>query len=144
MNKYLIAIGTIALFGAGIFIGGKFFPNVNEQPAMPNVSPLIGLGDSVSSSGAMASFFAGEIIDVQDGQSIQDAVGKAKSGDLIRVYPGTYKETVYIDKDSIALQGVIRDGKWPVLDGGKELNDGILYSGSGILIENFKIIKYCV
>lgn len=142
MNKYLIAIGTIALFGAGIFIGGKFFPNVNEQPAMPNVSPLIGLGDSVSSSGAMASFFAGEIIEVQDGQSIQDAVGKAKSGDLIRVYPGTYKETVYIDKDSIALQGVIRDGKWPVLDGGKELNDGILYSGSGILIENFKIINY--
>jgi parallel beta-helix repeat protein len=65
---------------------------------------------------------------------------------LIRVFPGTYHETVYIDKDGISLQGVIQKGNWPTMDGSKNgekvLNDAILYSGSNILIENFKIIQY--
>ena len=61
---------------------------------------------------------------------------------MIRVFPGAYKETVYIDKDDISLQGVIIEGEWPTLDGEKELNDAFLYSGSGMLIENFKIINY--
>jgi len=61
---------------------------------------------------------------------------------LIQVFPGTYKETVYVDKDDIGFQGIIKDGEWPVLDGEKELNDAFLYSGNGIQIENFKIINY--
>ena len=142
MKKVLIAIGILALFGGGIFIGGKFFPMVDEVPAMPGVSPLAQLGDSVSGTGTIASSFTGKILEVKDGQSIQEAVGRAEPGDLIRVYPGVYKETVYIDKDNITLQGVIRNSEWPVLDGGGTLNDGILYSGNGILIENFKVIHY--
>ncbi|MGB0369200.1 MAG: parallel beta-helix domain-containing protein, partial [Flavobacteriales bacterium] len=80
------------------------------------------------------------------GESIMAAVQFAKPGDTIQVMPGTYHETVYIDKDNISLQGVIQKGKWPTLDGSVDgvaaLNDAILYSGSNILIENFKIVLY--
>ena len=140
MKNIILALLALALFGGGIFIGSSFF-TVAEKPAMPTVSLVEG-SDSISSKASIGSFFTGEVIEVKDGESIQAAVGKAKEGDLIRVYPGTYSETVYIDKDNITLQGVLREGKWPLLDGKKTLNDGILYSGNGILIENFKIIGY--
>lgn len=98
--------------------------------------------NSDAARSAMTKEFTGQIHEVRNGSSIQDAVRKASPGDLIRVFPGTYKETVYIDKDDISFQGVIRDGQWPTLDGSKELNDAFLYSGNGILIENFKIVNY--
>ena len=88
-----------------------------------------------------AQVFAAEIV-VEDGQSIQAAVTRAVPGDVIRVKPGTYKETVYIDKDNITLSGVVVEGEWPVLDGEKQRNDAVLYSGSGITVENLKIINY--
>jgi parallel beta-helix repeat protein len=84
----------------------------------------------------------GERIIVTDGQSIQDAVNRAAPGDIIQVYPGTYPETVYIDKDSITLTGVVVEGAWPTLDGGGKLNDAFLYSGHNITIENFRITHY--
>ncbi len=140
MKKIMLPLAAVAVFGIGLFVGRQFLAP-SEKPAMPMVSLTAGT-DSLSTSASIGSFFSGDVIEVQDGGSIQEAVGRAKEGDLIRVYPGTYSETVYVDKDNITLQGVIRDGKWPVLDGKKTLNDGILYSGNGILIENFKIIGY--
>src|SRR5712675_1306203 len=68
---------------------------------------------------------------VKPGESIQAAVARAAAGDRIEVYPGTYHETVYIDRDGINLQGIVEAGKWPVLDGESSLNDGILVSGHG-------------
>jgi parallel beta-helix repeat protein len=56
--------------------------------------------------------------------------------------PGTYSETVYIDKDNIALVGVIHGGDWPTLDGQGKRNDAVLYSGNGIRVENLKITNY--
>nr|MBP8098134.1 right-handed parallel beta-helix repeat-containing protein [Arenimonas sp.] len=85
---------------------------------------------------------AGNVLVVKNGESIQAAVSRAKPGDTVQVMPGTYKETVYIDKDNIAIVGVIEDGEWPVMDGERKLNDAILYSGSGIRIENMKIVHY--
>ena len=41
------------------------------------------------------------IIEVREGDRIQDAVNQATPGDEIRVYPGLYSETVYVDKDDI-------------------------------------------
>ncbi len=79
---------------------------------------------------------------VKDGQSIQDAVRAAKPGDTIEVYPGTYHETVYIDKNAINLKGIKQDGQWPVLDGEHKLNDGILLSGHGGIIDGFYIRHY--
>lgn len=79
---------------------------------------------------------------VNPGDSIQAAVEIAQPGDTIQVMPGTYSETVYIDKDDIHLVGVIVAGERATLDGQKTLNDAILYSGNDVIIENFKIIDY--
>ncbi len=84
----------------------------------------------------------GQTLIVNPGDSIQAAVEVAKPGDTIRVMPGIYTETVYIDKDDIHLVGVIQAGERATLDGLGKLNDAILYSGNNILIENFKITRY--
>ena len=90
----------------------------------------------------MSAVTMAAVHEVKDGESIQAAVTKAQTGDTIRVFPGTYHETVFIDKDDISLVGVIEDGEWPHLDGKKVLNDAILYSGNGFSVEWFKITQY--
>ncbi len=82
------------------------------------------------------------VVVVEDGGSIQEAVQAAEPGTTIQVMPGTYHETVYIDKDGIRLIGVIEEGRRATLDGEGELNDAILYSGNNIVVENFKITAY--
>ena len=81
-------------------------------------------------------------INVKDGESIQDAVNKAEPGDVILIHPGTYKESVYIDKDDITLRGVVVDGEWPVMEGEGKLNDAVLYSGNGVTVEWLTIQHY--
>ena len=56
--------------------------------------------------------------------------------------PGTYHETVYVDKDGIRIIGVIEAGSRPVLDGQKKLNDAILYSGNSLVVENLELRNY--
>ena len=85
---------------------------------------------------------SGRVITVEAGGSIQSAVLAAQPGDTIRVRPGVYHETVYVDKDGIALTGSIEGGEWPTLDGEGTRNDAILYSGNGITVENFRITRY--
>ena len=84
----------------------------------------------------------GTIHIVNPGDSIQSVVETAQPGDTIQVLPGTYSETVYIDKDNIHLIGVIDQGARAILDGLGILNDAILYSGNNIVIENFHIKNY--
>jgi len=143
MKKRSVVLACIVLFIAGVYLGKSFFGSSGSEVTIappPSYFQQDDIGDGDDLSGA--SEFSGDIHEVKNGGSIQAAVGKAKPGDLIRVYPGTYHETVYIDKDNITFQGVIIEGDWPTLDGKKELNDGFLYSGNGIVIENFKIIGY--
>lgn len=137
-------IASIALLAIGVFFGKTLFkPQPADTIPMPSTMQYRNVGASKDTTAVVTeTVFTGAILKVEEGSSIQEAVLKANPGDLIRVYPGTYSETVYIDKDNISLQGVIIDGEWPVLDGKKELNDAILYSGNGITVENFKIIKY--
>ncbi len=82
------------------------------------------------------------VVVVEDGESIQEAVQSAAPGTTIQVKPGTYHETVYIDKDGIRLIGIIDKGRRATLDGEGKLNDAILYSGNNIVVENFKITRY--
>jgi parallel beta-helix repeat protein len=145
MKKLLIG----ALLGALAACIALYFFNRGSQ------SPTTGPVATAESSLAQASrgrkdagaslrgvAMAGAVLVVKSGESIQAAVGLAKPGDTIQVMPGVYKETVFIDKDNIALVGVIEDGQWPVMDGERKLNDAILYSGSGIRIENMKIVHF--
>ena len=131
----------LALLIIGVLMGTFFFGE-SENTVMPSPNNLHrNTGDGTSYLNQEAAF-TGVIHKVENGDLIMDAVKEAAPGDLIRVFPGVYKETVYVDKDDISFQGVIKDGEWPVLDGEKELNDAFLYSGNGIQIENFKIINY--
>jgi parallel beta-helix repeat protein len=82
------------------------------------------------------------VVVVKDGESIQAAVQAAEPGTTIQVMPGTYNETVYIDKDGIRLIGVIEEGRRPTLHGNGTLNDAILFSGNNIVVEGFLITKY--
>lgn len=142
-SKFLKFIGAIALLALGIFLGKTFFGGTNESTIpLPTTMGYRTAGNLNDSLIVQTTAYDGEIIEVKDGGSIQEAVKRANPGDLIRVFPGTYSENVYIDKDNIGLQGVIIEGEWPTLDGKKEINDAFLYSGHGILIENFKIINY--
>jgi parallel beta-helix repeat protein len=83
-----------------------------------------------------------DVITVSAPQSIQSAIKRASPGDTIKVTPGTYKESLYIDKDNIRLSGVIKDGNWPTLDGENVLNDGILVAGHGVTIEHMHVMRY--
>jgi parallel beta-helix repeat protein len=82
------------------------------------------------------------LVVVEPGQSIQEAVQAAAAGTTIQVMPGTYSETVYIDKDGIHLIGVIKAGERATLDGKGEMNDAILFSGNNIVVEGFHITRY--
>lgn len=138
LKKILFAL---VLLTVGIFIG-KWFFGPSQNLVLPSPNKLYHKTSDGLTSLKKPKEFAGSIIEVKKGDLIMDAVRKANPGDLIRVYPGIYKETVYIDKDDINFQGVIIEGEWPILDGSKELNDAFLYSGNGIQIQNFKIINY--
>ena len=140
-SRILLIVVCISLFIGGIWIGKSIFGNKggDTPPPVPSYFSASTTSDSAT---VAAIAFSGTVLEVKDGGSIQEAVSKAVAGDMIRVYPGTYKETVYIDKDNIILQGVIQQGKWPTLEGEGIRNDGILYSGNGIMIENFKITNY--
>ncbi|WP_027126973.1 parallel beta-helix domain-containing protein [Gelidibacter mesophilus] len=137
-------IGGILLLVLGMFLGRTFLSSSGESTVpMPSTMKYRNVGISGDTTQvAQAKAFTGQIIEVKNGGSIQEAVKTAKPGDLIRVFPGTYSENVYIDKDDISLQGVVIKGEWPTLNGKHEINDAFLYSGNGILIENFKIINY--
>lgn len=142
-NKWIRILFAVVLFIAGLFVGKSFFAKTATYVPMPVASRQFDSNSGSDSTGSVAAApMSGAILEVKDGESILEAVKKAAPGDLIRVYPGKYKETVYIDKDNISFQGVIIEGNWPTLDGEKELNDAFLYSGNGIRIENFKIINY--
>ena len=141
-NKWLSLAAVLVLFSAGLWVGRMIYKTQSTPPPPPTYFRSPSEPDTAGAGVVVHTPASGSIIDVRNGEFIQEAVAQAQPGDLIRVYPGTYKETVYIDKENISLQGVILEGKWPTLDGEKELNDAFLYSGNGILIENFKIINY--
>ena len=142
MAKKLVSIVfAIALIAVGIYIG--------KQVGSDNRGTVVGDGSRYESGSDVSSLLqsvgasgTGVVHEVRDGDSIQAAVSAASPGDVIKVFPGTYVESVYIDKDDILLSGVIVDGDWPVMEGNKELNDAVLYSGSDITIENLRIQRY--
>ena len=107
MNAKFKVVLAIVIFAGGWIMGSS-----------NNVAPVITSSmDGASYSGGFQSDDSiravpkrsaqGNIHLVNPGDSIQAAVEAAQPGDTIRVMPGTYSETVYIDKDDIHLVGVI-------------------------------------
>lgn len=146
-TKLTLLFFSVILLAAGTWIGAQLSANNSatqvgdSQRYARNSESRSELGLNLAASvGATGS--SGIIHKVRAGDSIQAAVKIAAAGDVIQVYPGTYKETVYIDKDDIWLTGVIEAGQWPLLEGEHRLNDAILYSGNSITVENFRIRHY--
>lgn len=114
--------------------------------AAQSASVELGAAHRAAGASSAASLDAGrpvgKVIPVRPGESIQAAVAQAQPGDTVQVLPGTYRETVYIDKDNIALVGVVHGGDWPTLEGEGKRNDAVLYSGNGIRVENLKIVNF--
>ncbi|MEM9254575.1 MAG: parallel beta-helix domain-containing protein [Pseudomonadota bacterium] len=149
-GKIVTVVLISVAFGAGLLMGKHSDgepPTITSSSSGPsyaegfvaedNEITLAGSGKSVAGPPMTET-----VVVVKDGESIQDAVTKAAPGTTIQVMPGTYHETVYIDKDGIRLIGVIERGSRATLDGEGVLNDAILYSGNNIVVENFKITGY--
>ncbi len=79
---------------------------------------------------------------VKNGEKIQDAVNKANPGDTIVVEPGSYHESVSIDKPYITLKGLVENGKRPVLKGEMVLPDGVIASGDHFRMTGFRAQDY--
>ncbi|NQD38875.1 cytochrome-c peroxidase [Permianibacter sp. IMCC34836] len=144
-KNILILFLLIAAVGLGYWQGQRGLDAQRGTVAVESANELLSAGRAGGGTADNALNqvkTAGKVHTVKDGESIQAAVLAAQPGDTIRVMPGTYKEIVYIDKDDIAIVGVISDSKWPTLEGEGTRNDAILYSGNGIRIENLKITHY--
>ena len=147
MKTLGIAVAAIVLLAGGFYAGQSRqpAPTVIQVPAGPKAAFAPAVDGAPPASGlvrTLATPVSGELILVRDGESIQAAVSQAAPGAVIKVMPGTYRETVYIDKDNITLSGVIERGAYPVLDGEGFRNDAVLYSGNGVTIENLYITRY--
>jgi hypothetical protein len=85
---------------------------------------------------------APRVLVVQAGASIQAQVDDARPGDLVLIEPGTYREAVLIETADITLRGV--DRNTVILDGGHELDNGIMALADGVVVENMSIHSYTV
>lgn len=156
MKKGLI-LGLLAAavaFGAGAYLGRTTKPDMVVTSTTSGASYGGGFQAEQATTDAVQSATAAgtirsvagpaptNVVVVKDGESIQAAVKAAAPGTIIRVMPGTYHETVYVDKDDIRIIGVIEAGRRAVLDGQKKLNDAILYSGNNFVAENLEIRNY--
>ena len=141
-KKFVLIIAAVALLIVGA-IGGMKFAGDNRATVVGDSAKY---STDASSGGELTRSVGGSgtgsVHEVRDGDAIQAAVAAAQPGDVIKVFPGTYNETVYIDKDDIVLSGVVVNGQWPVMEGNGELNDAVLYSGNDITVENLQIQHY--
>jgi cytochrome c peroxidase len=82
------------------------------------------------------------IVTVRPGQSIQEAVDKAGRNGIVRIYPGTYHENVLVIHHGVTIEGIIQNGKRPVLDGKNLLPDAIAALGNHFTVQNLEIRNY--
>lgn len=80
------------------------------------------------------------IIDVDPSGSIQDAVDRARPGDLVLLATGVYHESVEVTTDDLVIRGAERNGV--VLDGETELENGIVVRSNGVAVENLTVRGY--
>ena len=105
-KKFFLGLLAAALvFGAGAFLGRVSKRDLVNFSTRGGASsrgvfvPTRARG-APGASRPVAGPTPTNIVVVNDGESIQAAVKSAPKGTIVRVMPGTYHETVYVDKDS--------------------------------------------
>ncbi len=111
-------------------------PLENQSPEMASASRRAA---RAVSSGVRRT---GNQLIVKEGQFIQDAIDLAFPGDTVMVMPGVYHETLALDLSQLTLIGVRTDSTRAVLDGRNVLADGMVGSGSDLVIEGFEVRNY--
>lgn len=66
---------------------------------------------------------------------IQDAINASTDGDTIEVYPGTYRENIFVDR-KLVIKGI----DMPVIDADRR-GDGITISADGVTIDGLSVIN---
>lgn len=82
------------------------------------------------------------LVEVRPGESIQEAVDKVGRNGIVRIYPGTYHENVLVIHHGVTIEGVIQNGRRPVLDGRNLLPDAIAGLGNDLVVQNLEIRNY--
>jgi Cytochrome c peroxidase len=117
-----------------------------ESPLTPTLSPLSKGGEGAGVGGfrgnRVGSASPARVVEVRPGESIQEAVDKAGRNGVVRIYPGTYHENVLVIHHGVTIEGVIRNGKRPVLDGRNLLPDAISGLGNDFKVMNLEIRNY--
>ena len=77
-----------------------------------------------------------------DYRTIQSAVDAAEPGDLIRVAPGVYRESVVVPpgKERIVIRGLDRNRT--IVDGEDRRLDGISVTADGVAVENLTVRRF--
>lgn len=75
-----------------------------------------------------------------DAATIQEAVDRARPGDLVSIMPGTYHESVTVDRPGIVIRGLDRNEV--ILDGGNVLANGFAVSADNVAIENLSVRNF--
>jgi cytochrome c peroxidase len=118
----------------------------SESLLTPTLSPLSKGGEGAGVGGSrvnrVGSASPARVVEVRPGESIQEAVDKAGRNGVVRIYPGTYHENVLVIHHGVTIEGVIRNGKRPVLDGRNRLPDAISGLGNDFKVMNLEIRNY--
>lgn len=85
---------------------------------------------------------AARVVEVRPGESIQEAIDKTGRNGVVRIHPGTYHENVLVIHHGVTIEGIIRNGKRPVLDGRNLLPDAISGLGNNFKVQNLEIRNY--
>lgn len=75
-----------------------------------------------------------------DHPTIQAAVDATVAGDLVLVAPGTYRESVVIERPGIVVRGTDRAGV--IIDGEDKRENGIKVLADGVAIENLTVSNH--
>lgn len=112
-------------------------------PRLENQSPELLISEGLILDEKSGGYLRkGNQLIVAPGQYIQDAIDAAFPGDTVRVQPGVYHETLALDVSGLTIIGEKIDSKRAILDGRNVLSDGMVGSGSNLVVEGFEVRNY--